>query len=466
MRELLANIEAFSMNAASLDDNNKNHQIFLDKRPSDNDMIHSQVVDDFKNNETNNNILKVEDSLTKSFKHKEHSIYKSMSLTSANNTILHPNASTHNNTNFYYTSHNQFNNSQISPHPGAISLYNKNNLYRPYLNNTNLNFNLTRPNINNRYNNINSNLPFFGNNTNPNNNNKRQGKMPNNYNYTSIPNYISQEIELNTNKSKYYTNKSSTNISSTSSLSSSSASSLKSTSNQHLQQLSKSTNSPFRRINSFHNNRNFSISPIQQQEKQTLLPNQYTAKDFNLKQEQFDLIKSYFDNLQQYSYLKIKLVKQHMLESIINNPNRREAIGSQVNEEDVNRTLNLIDYDKDGLFNFENFCDYLNLFLANKTNLKEKLKTIIRAKRLFFTSKHQNQKNTIDEALSIEETKQIEDFLHLFYKIDPILNDKESNQINLFSFDGQTEKNVTINLDEFIVLMSKRLEDHLFLQKL
>jgi hypothetical protein len=446
MRELLANIEPFSMNAASLNDN-ENHQIFLDKHLNDNDMINTQVVDDFKTNETNNNILKVEDSLTKSFKHKEHSIFKSMSLTSANNTILHPNASTHNN-NFFYTNHNQFNNSQMSPHPGAISLYNKNNLYRPYLKNTNLNFNLTRPNINNRYNNINSNFHFFVNNTNPNNNNKRQGKIPNNNNYTSIPNYISQEIESNTNKSKYYTNKSSTNISSTSSLSSSSASSLKSASNQHLQQLSKSSNSPIRRINSFHNNnRNFSISPIQQQEKQTLLPHQYTAKDFNLKQEQFDLIKSYFDNLQQYSYLKIKLVKQHMLESIINNPNRREAIGSQVNEEDVNRTLNLIDYDKDGLFNFENFCDYLNLFLANKANLKEKLTTLIRAKRLFFTSQHQNQKNLANEALSMEETKQIEDFLHLFYKIDPILNDKDSNQINLFSIDGQTEKNVTIDLD-------------------
>ena len=389
---------------------------------------------------------KIEDSLTKSFKHKEYSIFKSMSLTSATN-----NNNSTNNSNYYYflNQHQQYHNNyfhnqnmhqrhNLPLQHASISLYNNNsNKNRSF--NPNSNSNLTH--VNQRFNPI-LNTPYYF------NNNKRQNKM--------ISNQTHNNISTNNNINK----KTSTNISSTSSLSSSSASSLKSSSN--LQKSSSS--SPFRRLASFHNtnkysnnNRNFSISPIQKPQ-QTQSP-QYTAKDFSLDQEQFDLIKTFFDKLQQYSYLKVKLVKEHMLASIINNSERRQTdvFTSQMNEEDVTRTLNLIDFDKDGLFNFENFCDYLNLFLANRRNLKEKLKAIINAKRLFFASQTRIDNNNENQnsigSLGLEEIKQIVDFLDLFYN--------SKNQTDLFSFENN---NQPIDLDEFLSLMTKRIEEHLFLR--
>ena len=370
----------------------------------------------------------IEDSLTKSFKHKEYSIFKSMSLTSAINPGNNSSSPYHNN-NYYYSNVHNYRNQfqqqrQLQPPTAPISLFNNTNNYTDRSFNQNLNTNIS--------------YMYYQNNSLKNNNynSKRHTKM------------------MPLNQTQQNKNKSSTNISSTSSLSSSSASSLKSTSN--LQKSSSS--SPFRRFNSFHNTntntRHFSMSPIQKQK--TLQP---TAKDFSLGQEQFDLIKSFFDKLQQYSYLKVKLVKQHMLASIINNEERRKtnSFTPQMNEDDVTRTLNLIDFDKDGLFNFENFCDYLNLFLANRDNLKEKLKSVIKAKRIFFeSSSKSNIQNATSSFLSKEEIKQIVTFLDIFYNN----SHSSENDAGFFPFDIDQSN----DLDEFICLLSKRIEAHLFLQ--
>ena len=371
----------------------------------------------------------IEDSLTKSFKHKEYSIFKSMSLTSAINPG-HNNSSSpyHNNNNYYYSNVHNYRNQfqqqrQLQPLTAPVSLFNNNN--NNYTTNRSFNQNYMY-----YQNNILKNTTY---------NNKRHTKtMP-------------------LNQTQQNKNKSSTNISSTSSLSSSSASSLKSTSH-NLQKSSSS--SPFRHFNSFHNTtnantRHFSMSPIQKQQA-----TQPTAKDFSLGQEQFDLIKSFFDKLQQYSYLKVKLVKQHMLASIVNNEERRKThtFTPQINEDDVTRTLNLIDFDKDGLFNFENFCDYLNLFLANRENLKEKLKTVIKAKRIFLESSTKSKTQHATSFLSKEEIKQIVTFLDIFYNNNNHSSEKDAE---FFSFDIIDQPN---DLDEFICLLSKRIEEHLFLQ--
>ena len=179
------------------------------------------------------------------------------------------------------------------------------------------------------------------------------------------------------------------------------------------------------------------------------------AQDFELTPEQFDLLKAYFDKLQQYSYLKVKIVKFHMLSTLVNatSTGRREEL-SQVNEADIVRTLTLMDElnGNRGLFNFANFCDYLNLFMASKKNLKNKLKTIIKAKRIFFTKS--SASHDVDEFISLEDAELISNFLTKFY---------DAQENNKF-FQNQRDQS-SVNLDEFLEKLTSHLEEHVFLKK-
>lgn len=323
-----------------------------------------------------NGLDKVEDSLTKSYKHKEYSMFKSLSLTPPN--------------------HHHYNNNHNFGYQSKFNTFNYNKQF-------NNNYNQRPQQQQSGYLNQNRNHNYPFSHLNMQDSSGGGGGGP----QTAVPLYLSKRNPLKSSKSsqppnsfyqKKFTNNqmnNSANISSTSSLSSSSASSL-----------NQSGSNQFQKNRLFSNSNSTTTAAL-------IHHHNHTADEFNLKPAQFNLIKLYFDKLQQYSYLKVKLVKAHILNSIVNNPNRANLINPPTNE-DVDRTLNLIDSNKSGLFTFANFCDYLNLFLANKSNLKAKLKTIIQAKRCFFNIEQNDHPES--EHLTLEEMEQTISFLNQFYQ--------------------------------------------------
>ena len=143
--------------------------------------------------------------------------------------------------------------------------------------------------------------------------------------------------------------------------------------------------------------------------------------NYQMSEREFKAQKSFFDRIQGGGRASFKLVFILLAQQL-----RKRGI--QGNEEDVNRVVQLMDADDDGLITFNEFVDLLQLFFAKPSNVGARVEMILNNRS--FT-------NLKSYSLSPDEARSFLNFLDEFYgapagtssslRIRPELNERISN---------------------------------------
>jgi hypothetical protein len=105
-----------------------------------------------------------------------------------------------------------------------------------------------------------------------------------------------------------------------------------------------------------------------------LVEKQY-IDNFNLSKNQFDLIKSYFDDNQMDKNIKIAV----LLDDILEHAKHHEAF--KATRSDLYNCLKLIDTDNDGFIDFNDIIEFLTLTFISKHNFKKKILSILNSRK-------------------------------------------------------------------------------------
>ena len=170
--------------------------------------------------------------------------------------------------------------------------------------------------------------------------------------------------------------------------------------------------------------------------------------DYNLKENQYFLIKDFFDT---YSIGDDELIDRNLFQNhLIKYSQNKARIELKANEADIIHSLEVIDSDSNYFIDFNEFLDYLTLFFASKLNLKKKLISVLNG--------HQYSHAT-SGYLNMDEAKFNFEFLTKFYNIQQDVN----------FFDLNLEKQVEdeeedISYSKFADLIYPYLEPYLYVR--
>ena len=105
-----------------------------------------------------------------------------------------------------------------------------------------------------------------------------------------------------------------------------------------------------------------------------LVEKQY-IDNFNLSKNQFNLIKSYFDDKQIDKNIKIAV----LLDDVLEHAKQHESF--KATRSDLYNCLKLIDTDNDGLIDFNDIIEFLTLTFISKHNFKKKILSILNSRK-------------------------------------------------------------------------------------
>lgn len=96
--------------------------------------------------------------------------------------------------------------------------------------------------------------------------------------------------------------------------------------------------------------------------------------DYFLKDDQYTLLKEYFDMYASDELIDRNLFETHLIKYALC-ANRKETIHAR--DTDIKNALDVIDSDSNYFIDFNEFLDFLTLFFANKTTLKRKIISVL-----------------------------------------------------------------------------------------
>ena len=102
--------------------------------------------------------------------------------------------------------------------------------------------------------------------------------------------------------------------------------------------------------------------------------------DYQLTDEQYQLIKEYFNRFQKDDLIPKSLLKGHLLQVL---SNKKKVVAK---EADIANALDVIDVDSNDL-DFDEFIDFMTLFFASKFNLKNRITNVLNGHQ-FTHAKH------------------------------------------------------------------------------
>jgi hypothetical protein len=137
----------------------------------------------------------------------------------------------------------------------------------------------------------------------------------------------------------------------------------------------------------------------QQQPEQDPRKAEYEKK-FNITGKQYDLLTSYFDNLNKKGYISIDDLKEQLKEQV---KQRKEL---DVDEARIQHALEAIDSDNDRQIDFDEFLNMMNLFFAHKNNIRKRILNLLE------NHKGAHQK---EDTLSPGEAENFTSFLNRFF---------------------------------------------------
>jgi hypothetical protein len=105
--------------------------------------------------------------------------------------------------------------------------------------------------------------------------------------------------------------------------------------------------------------------------------------DYDLKENQFDLIKSCFDKLDKRDDYINKYVFRHYIMDQVS----ERATKVTATERDVNRAIDAVDFDNDGDIDFNEYLDFLFLFFAKRQNIRRRIVNILNGHSFSHTRK-------------------------------------------------------------------------------
>jgi hypothetical protein len=133
---------------------------------------------------------------------------------------------------------------------------------------------------------------------------------------------------------------------------------------------------------------------------------------YQLKEEQYDLVKRFFERKKHGNNLNNKLLRLLMAECL---KGRKEVKASA---EDIDRALRSVDANRDDQITFDEFMNLLLLFFSSKENLERRVEQAIKIKRC-----------TDNSRINLNEAKDFSSFLNKFYgKEETVEQDKSLNE--------------------------------------
>jgi hypothetical protein len=150
---------------------------------------------------------------------------------------------------------------------------------------------------------------------------------------------------------------------------------------------------------------------VDEQDEQRIRERFNYTQVYQLKEEQYDLVKKFFERKKRGNNLNNKLLRLLMAECL---KNRKEVKAS---EEDIDRALRSVDANRDDKITFDEFMNLLLLFFSSKENLERRVEQAIKIKRSGSTAR-----------LNLTEVKDFSSFLNQFYGRDKTSEQEQNNK--------------------------------------
>jgi hypothetical protein len=189
-----------------------------------------------------------------------------------------------------------------------------------------------------------------------------------------------------------------------------------------------------------------SNNAVQQQQQQRF---NYTHV-FRLKEEQYDLVKKFFERKKRGNNLNNGLLRLLMAECL---KGRKEV---QASSEDIDRALRSVDGNRDDQITFDEFMNLLLLFFSSKENLERRVEQALMIKRQTDSSNR----------LNASEATEFTQFLNQFYgKLTPSQEELNlNNESSGSSVDESATADANLEVDEFVKRVCPSLESAAFVR--
>lgn len=165
-----------------------------------------------------------------------------------------------------------------------------------------------------------------------------------------------------------------------------------------------------------------------------------------LSGNQFDLIKSYFDELsQERDGISTEIVENHLISLMDKKPMVKAS------EDDIRTAVNLVDSDADGEICFIEFIDFLSLFFANKDNLETRIIAVLNG---------HDETHKKSAKLNQGEANYYFGFLKEFFQVKSQSNENKFRK----NYDHEITFNKELKYNEFAEMVYPYLKDNVYVK--